>query len=261
MGHSAGETAHRLHLLRLAELRLELRPLHLRAPPLGNVARDDDVAIELAVGGGQGRAGGHDVDGRAVGGAELRLQPIGQPRVEQADGHPLGIGDTLREQRGERTAQHLLRGASEQPAGTQIPARDPGFQVHGEDGLLGLLEDGPQPAVGAFLRPQLAQHAFQVGGHGVERAYRRRDLRQPGLGHAHREVTGAEAVRAQPQRPHGSERDHQDQVEQDEEHPHEEHGDGGALPDLAPDLVLEAHRGRRDGEDSVDHAARLDPRP
>ena len=60
----------------------------------------------------------------------------------------------LRNQHGNRTADHLLGGVAIQPLGAAIPAEDHPIQIFADDGVVGRFDNGRQEAAGFFFKSE-----------------------------------------------------------------------------------------------------------
>ena len=137
VGHSAGQRADRLPLLRLQELALKLQPVELGLAPGGDVVRRADDADHLAGGVAEGKDARLHEDARAVLAeilalvakfAAVRGGAHAQPRVgpHLLGGHPLPEG----------APEHLLGRPAVELGRAAAPVGDDALEVGADDRLL-----------------------------------------------------------------------------------------------------------------------------
>src|SRR5512145_2516811 len=137
MGDPAGETADRLHLLRLVELPQEIGAFQLRPPAIGDVAQyqgEDRFLAELELGGGE-------LSGKfaAVAASGADLLPLGRRGGGTVDA-PLDRLDealAVRKQEVETPPDGFVGGVAEDSLRALVEQTDGAGVVDGDDRILG----------------------------------------------------------------------------------------------------------------------------
>ena len=137
VGDAARELAHRLHLLRLPELLLELFLLR-------EIDEDPHRACHPSPRVDEGSGGGDDVDEGAIPSPPLRLVERGDAPAVLGD-RGVELGALVIGNGGHRLPEHLVLVPAKHARGALVPQHDAPGLVHGDDGHGRGVDEGLEP--------------------------------------------------------------------------------------------------------------------